>query len=59
VRQVAESRNLVSFVVSTTLGLYLFRGWPFPAENDVLQMVLLQKPHLYYGVCRSRRTFRQ
>ena len=35
-RQVVESRNLVSFVVSAALGLYLFRGWPFPAENNVL-----------------------
>ena len=49
-RRVVESRNLVSFVVSTALGLYLFRGWPFPAENNVLQMVLLQKPYLYYGM---------
>ena len=49
-RQVVENRNLVSFVVSTALGLYLFRGWPFPAENNVLQMVMLQKPCLYYGM---------
>ena len=45
-----ESRNLVSFVVSTALGLYLFHGWPFPVENNVLQMVLLQKPCLLYGI---------
>jgi hypothetical protein len=50
VRQLVESRNLVSFVVSTALGLYLFRGWPFPAETNVLQMILLQKPYLYYGM---------
>ena len=43
-RRVVESRNLVSFVVSTTLGLYLFRSWPFPVENSLLQLVLLQKP---------------
>ena len=40
----------MSFVVSTALGLYLFRGWPFPAENNMLQMVLLQKPYLYHGM---------
>ena len=45
-----RDRNLVSFVVSTALGLYLFRGWPFPAENNMLQMVLLQKPYLYHGM---------
>jgi len=45
-----ESRNLVSFVVSTILGLSLFRGWPFPVENNMLQLVLLQKPYVYYGI---------
>ena len=49
-RRVVESRNLVSVVVSTAVGLYLFRNWPFPAENDLLQMVLLQKPYLFYGI---------
>lgn len=43
-RRAVESRNLVSFVVSTAVGLYLFRNRSFPAENDPLQMVLLQKP---------------
>jgi hypothetical protein len=39
------------------LGLFLFRGWPFP--NNILQMVLLQKPYLYYGIkddCVPRST---
>ena len=45
-----ESRNLVSFVVSIALGLYLFRTWPFPVENDLLQMVLLQNTYLFYGI---------
>ena len=49
-RRAVESRNLVSFVVSAAVGLYLFRNWPFPAENDLLQMVLLQKPYLFYGI---------
>ena len=49
-RPAVESRNLVSFVVSAALGLYLFRSWPFPVENDLLQMVLLQKPYLFYGI---------
>ncbi len=50
VRRAVESRNLVSFVLSTALGLYLFRSWPFPVENDLPQMVLLQKPYLFYGI---------
>jgi len=45
VRRVVESRDMVSFVVSTVLGLYLFRALPFPVENNLLQMVLLTKPH--------------
>src|SRR5260370_3759152 len=49
-RQAVESRNFISFVMSAAMGLYLFRSWPFPAENSVLQMVLLQKPYLYYGI---------
>ena len=49
-RRVVESRNLVSFVVSTAIGLYLFRGWSFPVENHMLQMVLLQRPFLFYGI---------
>ena len=48
--RVVENRNLVSFAVSTALGLYLFRGWPFPVENHMLQLVLLQKSYLYYGI---------
>src|SRR3984893_10172684 len=50
VRRVVESREMVSFVVSTVLGLYLFRALPFPVENNLLQMVLLIKPHLFYGI---------
>jgi hypothetical protein len=46
VRQVVESRSLVSFVVSTALGLYLFRAGRFRVENNMLQMVLLQKTPL-------------
>ena len=49
-RRAVESRNLVSFVVSAAVGLYLFRSWSFPAENDLLQMVPIQKGYLFYGI---------
>ena len=49
-RRVVESRDMVSFVMSTVLGFYLFRALPFPVENNLLQMVLLTKPHLFYGI---------
>lgn len=49
-KQIVESRNFMSFVLSAGLGLYLFRTWPFPGENSLLQLVLLQKPYLFYGI---------
>jgi hypothetical protein len=48
-RRVVESRNFISFVLSAAIGLYLFREWSFPAGNNVIQMLLLQKPYLFYG----------
>jgi len=50
VRRVVESRNLVCFVVSAALGLYLFRAGRFQSEIVMLQMVLFWKPHLFYGI---------
>src|SRR3984893_15217601 len=41
---------MVSFVARSVLGLYLFRALPFPVENNLLQMVLLTKPQLFYGI---------
>jgi len=49
-KQIVESRHFMSFVLSAGLGLYLFRTWPFPGENSLLQLVLLQKPYLFYGM---------
>ena len=49
-RRIIESRSFVSFVLSAAIGIFLFRQCPFPEEDNVLQMVLLQKPYLFYGI---------
>jgi len=55
-RRIVESRNFVSFVMSAAIGIVLFREWRFPEDNNVLQMVLLQKPYLFYGIKYSFTT---
>ena len=49
-KQIVESRHFMSSVLSAGLGIYLFRTWPFPGENSLLQLVLLQKPYVFYGI---------
>jgi hypothetical protein len=44
VRQVVESRNLVCFVVSTALGLYLFRSWPCSRESSTPLLCAVYDP---------------
>ena len=38
------------FALAVPVGLALFFRMPFPEENDLLQLVLLQKPYLFYGI---------
>src|SRR2546428_4476801 len=47
---VLQSRNFLSGLVSAGCGLALFFPMPFPEENDLLQLVLLEKPYLFYGI---------
>ena len=47
---VLQSRNFLSGLVSAGCGLALFFRMPFPEENDLLQLVLLQNPYLFYGI---------
>ena len=49
-RAIIENRNVLSAVVSAGAGLLAFHAWPFPADNALLQLVLLQKPYLFYGL---------
>src|SRR5438128_1429721 len=47
---VHQSRDFLSGLVSAGCGLALFFRLPFPEENDLLQLVLLQNPYLFYGI---------
>src|SRR3989442_5316704 len=47
---VLQSRDFLSGLVSAGCGLALFFRMPFPEENDLLKLVLLQKPYLFYGI---------
>lgn len=49
-RAIVENRTVLSALVSAGVGLLAFRTWPFPAENALLQLVLLEKPYIFYGL---------
>ena len=42
-----ESRHFLSFVLSVAVGVYLVQRYPFPAGNNVLSMVELERPYLF------------
>src|SRR5437879_11293086 len=48
--RVVHSHGLFRFALAASIGLAIFFRMPFPDENDVLQLVLLQKPYLFYGI---------
>jgi TraM recognition site of TraD and TraG len=49
-RQLIESRNWASAALSAGVGLALAYRLPFPAENDLLQLVLLYRPYIFCGI---------
>ena len=49
-RAVVENRNFLSLLLSALLGLVLFYRMPFPEANNLLQLVLLERPYLFYGM---------
>jgi hypothetical protein len=49
-RALVENRNFLSFVLSALLGWVLFHEMPFPEQNNLLQLVLLERPYLFYGI---------
>ena len=48
--QVLQSRTWWSVFFSIPVGVAGMLRWPFPEENDLLQLVLLQKPALFVGI---------
>jgi len=49
-RSISKYRMLASLVMSLILGFLARRHCPFPDENPVLRMILLQKPCLFHAI---------
>lgn len=49
-RTIVHHRAVLSFALSCSAGLILFRRYPFPADNSILQLILLQKPWLFESI---------
>jgi hypothetical protein len=47
-RTLVDNRRVLSWAMACATGVALLRQWPFPADNDVLQLILLQKPWVFY-----------
>src|SRR5882724_11912755 len=47
---VINSRNVWSVFFSLLVGLILFLRTPFPQGNNLLQLILLEKPSIFYGI---------
>jgi len=50
VRRFIDNRNLVSALLAAAVGLCAFYRMPFQDEDALLQLVLLQRPYLYYAI---------
>jgi hypothetical protein len=48
-RLVLENRSLLSFLIGSWIGLALFMAFPFPVDDPVLQLVLAERPAIFYG----------
>ena len=49
-RTVVHHRSVLSFALSCSSGLILFRRCPFPADDAILQMILYQQPWLFDAI---------
>ncbi len=49
-RAVLESRNFLSLTLSALVGMVLFDRMPFPDQNNLLALLLLQKPCLFHAI---------
>jgi hypothetical protein len=45
-----ENRIVISSALSLVAGVLLMRQMPFPASDDVLRMILLERPYLFLGI---------
>ena len=49
-RLILENRSFMSFIVGACVGIALFAAYPFPSSDPMLQMILTQRPAIFYGV---------
>jgi len=47
-RTIVYNRRVLSWSMACATGIALQRQWPFPGDNDVLQLILIQKPWIFY-----------
>ena len=47
---IVETRILLSIILSSSAGLLLFKLFPFPDENAVLQLILWHKPLIFIAI---------
>ena len=55
-RAIAHHRSILSFLLSCGLGLSLLKRYPFPANDNVLHLILLVRPWLYAALRWSYET---
>ena len=49
-RTIVHHRVVLGFALSSSVGIILFRRFPFPADDGILQMILYQKPWLFDAI---------
>src|SRR6516164_10135177 len=49
-RTIVLNRSVTSAALSLAAGVATLRRLPFPDQNALLQLVLFQKPWLFYGI---------
>jgi hypothetical protein len=49
-RAIVHNRMMLSFGLASSVGYVLLKHWPFPAANDVLQLIELQRPWLFAAI---------
>ena len=49
-RTLIENRTLLSLAASCSIGIVLFRRFPFPDEHPLLALVLLHEPYIFWAI---------
>ena len=49
-RYAIENRSFISFLFACSIGLTLFLRWPFPIDDPLLGIIMLERPRIYQGI---------